>query len=44
MGNSMIFPTPPPIWSLHPQLARDTIEVGDLPLSRVLVVNDANWP
>ena len=44
MSNSMIFPTPSPIWSLHPQLARDTIEVGDLPLSRVLVVNDANWP
>jgi len=40
----MIFPTPPPTWSLHPQLARDTIEIGDLPLSRVLVVNDANWP
>ena len=40
----MIFPTPSPTWSLHPQLARDTIEVGDLPLSRVLVVNDANYP
>ena len=38
-------PTPsPPPWSLHPQLARDTVELGDLPLSRVLVVNDANWP
>ena len=44
MSDSMIFPTPSPTWSLHPQLARDTIEVGDLPLSRVLVVNDANWP
>ncbi len=44
MGSSMIFPVPPPTWSLHPQLARDTIEIGDLPLSRVLVVNDANWP
>jgi diadenosine tetraphosphate (Ap4A) HIT family hydrolase len=31
-------------WSLHPQLARDTIVVGDLALSRLLVVNDANWP
>jgi diadenosine tetraphosphate (Ap4A) HIT family hydrolase len=31
-------------WSLHPQLARDTVEIGDLALSRVLVVNDANWP
>ncbi|NWG23016.1 MAG: HIT domain-containing protein [Pseudorhodoplanes sp.] len=29
---------------LHPQLARDTILLGDLPLSRVLVVNDANYP
>ena len=40
----MIFPTPSPTWSLDPQLTRDTIEIGDLPLSRVLVVNDANWP
>ena len=31
-------------WSLHPQLDRDTANIGDLPLSRVLVVNDANWP
>ena len=31
-------------WSLHPQLARDTIPIGDLALSRLLVVNDANWP
>jgi diadenosine tetraphosphate (Ap4A) HIT family hydrolase len=31
-------------WSLHPQLARDTIVMGDLALSRLLVVNDANWP
>jgi diadenosine tetraphosphate (Ap4A) HIT family hydrolase len=35
---------PLPTWSLHPQLARDTINIGDLPLSRVLVVNDASWP
>jgi diadenosine tetraphosphate (Ap4A) HIT family hydrolase len=43
----MIIPTPPPApppWSLHPQLARDTQTLGDLPLSRLLVVNDANWP
>jgi diadenosine tetraphosphate (Ap4A) HIT family hydrolase len=43
----MILPTPapaPPPWSLHPQLARDTVSLGDLPLARVLVVNDANWP
>jgi diadenosine tetraphosphate (Ap4A) HIT family hydrolase len=31
-------------WSLHPQLARDTIELGDLALSRVLVIKDANYP
>ncbi len=31
-------------WSLHPQLAADTVPVGDLPLSRVLLANDANFP
>lgn len=31
-------------WSLHPQLARDTINIGDLPLCRALVINDANYP
>jgi diadenosine tetraphosphate (Ap4A) HIT family hydrolase len=31
-------------WSLHPQLERDTVSVGDLPLARVLVNNDANYP
>ena len=31
-------------WSLHPQLARDTVAIGDLPLSRLLAVDDANWP
>jgi len=31
-------------WSLHPQLARDTVPVGDLPLARVLLANDANYP
>ena len=42
----MIPPTTPrsETWSLHPQLARDTIVIGDLALSRLLVVNDANWP
>ena len=34
----------PPSWSLHPQLERDTEAVGDLPLSRLLVNNDANYP
>lgn len=39
----MIIPTPP-AWSLHPELAKDTIDIGELPLARVLVVGDANYP
>jgi diadenosine tetraphosphate (Ap4A) HIT family hydrolase len=31
-------------WSLHPQLAADTAPVCDLALSRLLVMNDANFP
>lgn len=31
-------------WSLHPQLAAETVSVGDLALSRVLLANDANYP
>ena len=31
-------------FSLHPQLARDTVPVGDFALSRVLLMNDANYP
>jgi diadenosine tetraphosphate (Ap4A) HIT family hydrolase len=31
-------------WSLHPQLERDTTQVGDLVLSRVLAINDADYP
>jgi diadenosine tetraphosphate (Ap4A) HIT family hydrolase len=34
----------PESWSLHPQLDRDTVNIGDLPLSRVLLINDANYP
>jgi diadenosine tetraphosphate (Ap4A) HIT family hydrolase len=33
-----------PSWTLHPQLASDTVSVGDLPLSRLLLANDANYP
>ena len=33
-----------PGWVLHPQLERDTTPLGDLPLSRVLIINDANYP
>src|SRR5262245_998352 len=31
-------------WTLHSQLTRDTAHLVDLPLSRVLVMNDANYP
>jgi diadenosine tetraphosphate (Ap4A) HIT family hydrolase len=31
-------------WTLHPQLAADTVPVGDLALTRVLLSNDANYP
>src|SRR5262245_61450999 len=35
---------PMPDWSLHPQLAHDTVPIGDLRLSRLLLINDANYP
>lgn len=31
-------------FQLHPRLAADTFRVGSLPLSRVLLMNDANYP
>ena len=31
-------------WSLHPQLEADTALIGDLPLSRLLAINDATYP
>ena len=31
-------------WTLHPQLAADTVPVGDLTLARVLLAKDANYP
>jgi diadenosine tetraphosphate (Ap4A) HIT family hydrolase len=31
-------------FSLHPQVAKDTVPVGDLALARVLLANDANYP
>ena len=34
----------PSDWSLSAQLEKDTINIGDLPLSRVLVIKDANYP
>jgi diadenosine tetraphosphate (Ap4A) HIT family hydrolase len=31
-------------FELHPQLARDCVEVGDFPLSRLLLMNDRTYP
>ena len=31
-------------FELHPQLVKDCVEVIDLPLDRVLLMNDANYP
>jgi diadenosine tetraphosphate (Ap4A) HIT family hydrolase len=31
-------------WTLDPRLAQDGVALGDLPLSRVLLMNDANYP
>src|SRR3984893_11452745 len=31
-------------WTLDPRLAQESVTLGDLPLSRVLLVNDANYP
>lgn len=39
-----MFPSTTSAWTLHPQLARDTVNLGDLPLCRVLVIQDANYP
>jgi diadenosine tetraphosphate (Ap4A) HIT family hydrolase len=32
------------MFKLHPQLANDCITVGDFPLSRLLLMNDARYP
>ena len=32
------------MFELHPQLAADTVTVGELPLSRLLLSRDANYP
>src|ERR1700736_2061578 len=37
-------PTDAPGWSLHSRLKEDTIDIGDLPLCRVLVIKDAHYP
>lgn len=31
-------------FELHPHLAADTVLICDLPLSRLLLMDDANWP
>ncbi|RTE86855.1 MULTISPECIES: HIT domain-containing protein [Gammaproteobacteria] len=31
-------------WQLNAQLEKDTVTVGDFPLSRVLIMNDAQYP
>lgn len=33
-----------PPFDLHPQLARDTFVLAELPLSRLLLMNDAQYP
>ena len=40
----MLFSSPPPEWRLNPQLEKDTTPLGDLALSRVLVIADATFP
>ena len=37
-------PSDAPAWSLHSQLKKDTIDIGDLPLCKVLVIKDAHYP
>src|SRR3979411_2073436 len=37
-------PADAPAWSLHSRLKEDTIDIGDLPLCRVLVIKDAHYP
>lgn len=43
-GNPLRVQMPSSTWSLHSTLEKDTINIGDLPLSRVLVIKDANYP
>jgi diadenosine tetraphosphate (Ap4A) HIT family hydrolase len=42
--NSTAAPACEAAFSLDPQLARDTFALCDLPLSRALLMNDANFP
>ena len=40
----MILPPSLADWELDPLLERDTTTVGDMPLSRVLLIKDATYP
>ena len=40
----MILPPSLADWELDPLLERDTAPVGDMPLSRVLLIKDASYP
>ncbi|NNC37282.1 MAG: HIT family protein [Acidimicrobiales bacterium] len=40
----MARPLVSPVFKLHPDLARDGIPIGDFPLSRLLMINDAAYP
>ena len=40
----MIIPTQPPPWDLDARLEHDTTGIGDMPLCRVLLIKDANYP
>ena len=40
----MLIQDPASSFSLHPRLGTDTLTVGDLGLSRVLLMNDARYP
>jgi diadenosine tetraphosphate (Ap4A) HIT family hydrolase len=42
--NSTAAPAPGGALTLDPQLERDTVAIGDLPGSRVLLMNDASFP
>lgn len=35
---------PSPDFTLHPQILKDTLEVGDLPLSHLRLMNDTTYP
>ncbi|MGX1102370.1 diadenosine tetraphosphate (Ap4A) HIT family hydrolase [Bradyrhizobium elkanii] len=43
-GKALFARMPASNWSLHSQLKKDTIDIGDLPLCKVLVIKDAHYP